>query len=160
MNGQWLCIKLNMKNWAYRSAKLFLYSRDFFYNCTIINKKLTNVLEWIFHVWLYEWIEKKSLSYEMNGSMLLYVKEISLAVQKGLTMLLLHFIIPHDTYFLEKIFMWFNPTFCMTLYGVIQWIIEDNYDGRAREEWNKLLIYWSSNEFARFSNCHEKFKFN
>lgn len=33
----------------------------------------------------------------MNGSMLLYVKEISLAIQKGLTMLLLHFIIPHDT---------------------------------------------------------------
>lgn len=29
----------------------------------------------------------------MNGSMLLYVKEISLAIQKGLTMLLLHFII-------------------------------------------------------------------
>lgn len=62
-------------------------------------KKLTNVLEYFLCTIMNEKNKIKNCVSEggMNGSMLLYVKEISLAVQKGLTMLLLHFIIPHDT---------------------------------------------------------------
>lgn len=122
MNGQWLCIKLNMKNWAYRSANITTAA---LLKVKKINKRLRT-----FFMYDYEWKNKiKNCVSEggMNGSMLLYVKEISLAVQKGLTMLLLHFIIPHDTWFSE----YFNPILhstTMTLYGAMQWIIVNNYD--------------------------------
>ena len=41
MNGQWLCIKLNMKNWAYRSANITTAA-------LLKLKNLTNVLEYIY----------------------------------------------------------------------------------------------------------------
>lgn len=74
MNGQWLCIKLNMKNWAYRLYNL--HCQSIMYEL----KKLTNVLEEFFmYVIMNEWAnEWKHVVVAVENE-----KEISLAIQRA-----------------------------------------------------------------------------